>query len=130
MAKNYKTTLVVITQPLSLHYVFIFYIMKPHSFRIHVFRTTKLIHAASLTWLQILNLKFGALRHEKTRGLAFYTITRTSCLTGSLPRDQGATLISVSDLISGTLSYKRFIILKILGGRTPPPPAPRSLIAD
>ena len=129
MAKSYKTTLVVITQPLSLHYVFISYIMKPHSFRIHVFRTTRPIHAPSLTWLQNLNLKFGALRHGKTRGLAFYTITRTSCLIGSLPRDQGATLISVSDLILGTFSYKRFISLKILGGCTPPP-APRSLIAD
>ena len=31
MAKSYKTTLAVITQPLSLHYVFISYNMKPHS---------------------------------------------------------------------------------------------------
>ena len=31
MAKSYKTTLAVITQPLYLHYVFISYNMKPHS---------------------------------------------------------------------------------------------------
>ena len=29
--KSYKTTLAVITQPQSLHYVFISYNMKPHS---------------------------------------------------------------------------------------------------
>ena len=50
----------------------------PH-FRIHVFRTRRLIHTPSLSWLQNLNFKFGALRREKRRGLAFYT--RTSCLT-------------------------------------------------
>ena len=68
MAKSYKTTLVVITQPLSLHYEFISYNMKPH-------RTRRSIHTS---WLQSLNFKLGALRHEK-RGLAFYT--GTSCLT-------------------------------------------------
>ena len=31
MAKSYKTTLAVITQPLCLHYVYISYTMKPHS---------------------------------------------------------------------------------------------------
>ena len=31
-AKNYKTKLVVIAQPLSLHYVFISYNMQPHPF--------------------------------------------------------------------------------------------------
>ena len=31
IAKSYKTTLAVITQPLSLHYVFISYNMKLHS---------------------------------------------------------------------------------------------------
>ena len=41
-------------------------------FRINVFRTRKLIHTPSL------NFKFGALRREKRRGLAFYT--GTSCL--------------------------------------------------
>ena len=30
IAKSYKTTLAVITQPLSLHYVFISYNIKPH----------------------------------------------------------------------------------------------------
>ena len=44
-------------------------------FRIHVFRTRRPIHTS---WLQNLNFKIGALRHEKRRGLAFYT--RTSCL--------------------------------------------------
>ena len=48
-------------------------------FRIHVFRTRRLIHTPSSSWLQNLNFKFGALRREKRRGLAFYT--RTSCLT-------------------------------------------------
>ena len=33
IAKSYKTTVAVITQPLSLHYVFISYNMKPHSFK-------------------------------------------------------------------------------------------------
>ena len=47
-------------------------------FRAHVFRTRRLIHMQSLSWLQNLNFKLGALRHEKRRGLAFYTIT--SCL--------------------------------------------------
>ena len=47
-------------------------------FRIHVFRTRRLIHTPSLSWLQNLNFKFGASRREKRRGLAFYT--RTSCL--------------------------------------------------
>ena len=36
------------------------------------------MHTPSLSWLQNLNFKFGALRREKRRGLAFYT--RTSCL--------------------------------------------------
>ena len=48
-------------------------------FRIHVFRTRRLIHTPRLSWLQNLNFKFGALRREKRRGLAFYT--RTSCLS-------------------------------------------------
>ena len=52
--------------------------MKPPHFRIHVFRTRRLIHTPSLSWLQNLNFKFGALRRQKRRGLAFYT--RTSCL--------------------------------------------------
>ena len=78
MAKSYKTTLAVITQPLSLHYVFISYNIKVHIFGIHVFRTKRLIHTPSLSWLQNLNFKFGALRREKRRGFAFYT--RTSCL--------------------------------------------------
>ena len=30
---------------------------------------------AELSWLQNLNFKFGALRHEKRRGLVFYTGT-------------------------------------------------------
>ena len=47
-------------------------------FRIHVFRTRKPIRTPSLPWLQNLNFKFGTLRREKKRGLAFYT--RTSCL--------------------------------------------------
>ena len=49
-------------------------------FRIHVFRARRLIHTS---WLQNLNFKLGALRHEKRRVLAFYT--RTLCLsrTGS-----------------------------------------------
>ena len=50
-------------------------------FRIHVFRTRRLTHTPSLSWLQNLNFKFGALRREKRRGLAFYT--RTSCLKTS-----------------------------------------------
>ena len=32
-----------------------------------------------MSWLQNLNFKLGALRHEKRRGLAFYT--GTSCLS-------------------------------------------------
>ena len=51
-------------------------------FRIHVFRTRRLIHTPSLSWLQNLNFKFGALRREKRRGLVFYT--RTSCLTNKI----------------------------------------------
>ena len=57
--------------------------MKPHLFRIHVFRTRRLIHTPSLSWFQNLNFKFGALRSEKRRGLAFYT--RTSCLRYQFP---------------------------------------------
>ena len=53
-------------------------------FRIRVFRTTRLIHTPSLSWLQNLNFKFGALRHERRRILAFYT--RTSCLKRKKPR--------------------------------------------
>ena len=76
IAKSYKKkTPVVVTEPLSLHYVFISYNMKPHLFRIHVFRTTRLIHTPSLSWLQNLNFKFGALRREKREGSAFYTGT-------------------------------------------------------
>ena len=48
-------------------------------FKIHVFRARRLIHTPSLSWLQSLNFKFGSLRREKRRRLAFYT--RTSCLT-------------------------------------------------
>ena len=44
-------------------------------FRIYAFRTRRLIH---ISWFQNLNLKLGALRQEKKRGLAFYT--GTSCL--------------------------------------------------
>ena len=47
-------------------------------FRIHVFRTRRLIHTPSLSWLQNLNFKLGALRREKRRNSAFYT--GTSCL--------------------------------------------------
>ena len=76
MAKSYKTTLAVITQQLSLHYAFIYFLKyETPLFRIHVFRTRNLIHTS---WLQKLNFKLGALRHEKRRGLAFYT--GTSCL--------------------------------------------------
>ena len=38
-------------------------------FRIHVFRTRRLIYTPSLSWLQNLNFKFGALRRGKKRGL-------------------------------------------------------------
>ena len=47
-------------------------------FGIQVFRTRRLIDTQSLSWLQNLNFKSGALRREKRRGLAFYT--GTSCL--------------------------------------------------
>ena len=47
-------------------------------FRIHIFRTIRLIHRPNLSWLQNLNFKLGALRREKRRGLAFYT--GTCCL--------------------------------------------------
>ena len=75
IARSYKTTLAVITQPLSFHYVLTFLQYKTPPFRIHVFRTRRLIHTS---WLQNLNFKFGALRHEKGRGLAFYA--GASCL--------------------------------------------------
>ena len=72
IAKSYKTTLVVITQPLSLHYVFISYNMKPQFLElIDVFRTRSLIHTPSLSWLQNLNFKFGALKREKRRAWPF-----------------------------------------------------------
>ena len=45
------------------------------------------IHTPSLSWLQNLNFKFGALRHEKRRSLAFYT--GTWCLTLERPRGGG-----------------------------------------
>ena len=48
-------------------------------FRIHEFRTRRLIHTPSLSWLQSLNFEFVALRREKRRGLAFYA--GTSCLS-------------------------------------------------
>ena len=51
-------------------------------FRIHVFRMRRLSHTPNLSWLQNLNFKFGALRHGKRRGLAFYT--GTSCLNVEL----------------------------------------------
>ena len=70
-SSHYPTTI-------RLHYVFSSDNMKPHSFRIHVYRTRRLIHTPSLSWLQNLNFKFGALKHDKRRGLAFYT--GTSCL--------------------------------------------------
>ena len=44
-------------------------------FGIQVFRTRRLIDTQSLSWLQNLNFKSGALRREKRRGLAFYTGT-------------------------------------------------------
>ena len=47
-------------------------------FRIHVFRTIRLIHMPTLSWLQNLTFKLGALRREKRRGSAFYT--GTCCL--------------------------------------------------
>ena len=67
----------IVTQPLSFQYIYFLQYETP-LFKIHVFRTRRLIHTQSLSWLQNLNFKFGDLRREKRRGLAFYT--RTSCL--------------------------------------------------
>ena len=39
-------------------------------FRIHVFRTRRLIHTPSLSWLQNLNFEFGALRRKKRNYLS------------------------------------------------------------
>ena len=38
-------------------------------FNIHVFRTKRLIHMPSLTWLQNLNFKFGAFEASREEGL-------------------------------------------------------------
>ena len=43
-------------------------------FRIHVFKTRRLKHTL---WLQNLNFKLGALRHEKRRGLALTSCSNT-----------------------------------------------------
>ena len=64
-------------------------------FRIHVFRTRRLIHTPSLSWLQNLNFKLGALGREKRRGLAFYT--RTSCKDSDmLCNSDGLHLINIT----------------------------------
>ena len=58
IAKNYKTTLTVITQPLSLHYVFISYSMKPHSLEFMYSEREDSYTRPSLSWWKnlILNL--------------------------------------------------------------------------
>ena len=47
-------------------------------FRTHVFRTRRLIQTPSLSWLQNLIFKLGALSREKRRDWAIYS--GTSCL--------------------------------------------------
>ena len=69
----------VITQPLSLHYVFIFYNMKPYSLECMYLKQKDSLHThAKFVVVAKFEFELGALWHEKRRGLAFYT--GTSCL--------------------------------------------------
>ena len=63
-----------------MHYVFISDNLKPHSLEFMYLEGEDSYTRQVLPWLQNLNFKFGALRREKRRVLAFYT--RTSCLRG------------------------------------------------
>ena len=70
IAKSYKATLAVITQRLSLHYVFISCNMKPHFLEfMYLEREDSYTRQVCRTWLQNLNFKFEALRREKKRGV-------------------------------------------------------------
>ena len=70
--------LAVITHATIIFALCIYFLQYETSlFRIHVHRTRRLIHTPSLSWLQNLSFKLGALRHGNRRGLAIYT--GTSC---------------------------------------------------